>query len=267
VGERFAIYRSLLTASVRSQLAYPVSFALQCAALALIQLQNMVVILVLFSRVGEMGGFSRQEVLLIYSLAGISFGLADLLVGPLDRLGQLVRTGTLDALLLRPLSAMAQICASDFALRQLGRIATGLVVLGYVLATSEISWTPLRVAVLLITPLTGLVLLGAIWVAASATTFWLVESQELPNAVTYGSGLFTSYPVSIFSGWLLRLMAFVVPGAFVAYYPALAILGKPDPLGLPPVLQYSAPLVAVLAAGVAALIWRAGLRHYVGAGS
>jgi ABC-2 type transport system permease protein len=162
---------------------------------------------------------------------------------------------------------MAQICASDFALRQLGKVTTALVVLSSVLATSDIAWTPLRAAVLVITPLTGLVLLGAVWVAASATTFWLVEGQELPNAVTYGSGMFTSYPMSIFSGWLLRLMAFVVPGAFVAYYPALAVLGKPDPLGLPPVLQYSAPLVAVLAAGVAALVWRAGLRHYVGTGS
>ncbi|MGH3883490.1 MAG: ABC transporter permease, partial [Pseudonocardiaceae bacterium] len=230
-------------------------------------LQDMVVILVLFSRVDEMGGFTRQEALLIFGLAGISFGLADMLVGQLDKVGQLVRTGTLDALLLRPLPALTQICVSDFALRRLGKVGTALAVLGYVLATSDISWTPLRVAVLLITPLTGLVLLGAIWVAASATTFWLVEGSELPNTVTYGSGMFTSYPVSIFSGWLLRLMAFVIPGAFVAYYPALAILGKPDPLGLPWVLQYSAPLVAVFAAGVAALVWRAGLRHYVGTGS
>ncbi len=252
---------------MRSQLVYPTSFVLQCAAQALVQLTEVVVILVLFSRISEMGGFTRHEVLLIFSLAGISFGLADMLVGSLDKVGQLVRTGTLDALLLRPLPALTQICVSDFALRRLGRVATGLLVLGYVLVTSEVSWTPLRVTILLITPLTGLVLLAAIWIAASATTFWLVEGSELPNAVTYGSGMFTSYPVSIFSGWLLRLMAFVVPGAFVAYYPALAILGKPDPLGLSPVLQYSAPLVAVLAAGAAALVWRAGLRHYVGTGS
>ncbi|MDQ3760562.1 MAG: ABC-2 family transporter protein [Actinomycetota bacterium] len=267
MDERLAVYRSLVAASVRSQLAYPTSFALQWAAQALVQLEDMVIILVLFSRIDEMGGFTRQEVLLIFSLAGISFGLADMLVGSLDKVGQLVRTGTLDALLLRPLPVMTQICASDFALRRLGKVATALTVLGYVLATSEISWTPLRVVMLLITPLTGLILLGAIWVAASATTFWLVAGQELPNAVTYGSGMFISYPVSVFSGWLLRLMAFVVPGAFVAYYPALAILGKPDPLGLPSMLQYSAPLVAVLATGVAALIWRAGLRHYVGTGS
>ncbi|MGH8571912.1 MAG: ABC transporter permease [Gammaproteobacteria bacterium] len=267
MGERFAVYRSLMAASVRSQLAYPTSFALQCAAQALVQLQDMVIILVLFSRIGEMGGFTRLEVLLIFSLAGISFGLADMLVGPLDTVGQLVRTGTLDALLLRPLPALTQICASDFALRRVGKVGTALVVLGYVLVTSDIAWTPVRVAVLLITPLTGLVLLGAIWVTASAAIFWLVEGSELPNAVTYASGMFTSYPVSVFSGWLLRLMAFVIPGAFVAYYPALAILGKPDPLGLHPVLQYSAPLVAVLAAGVAAGVWRAGVRHYVGTGS
>jgi ABC-2 type transport system permease protein len=204
---------------------------------------------------------------LIFSLAGVSFGLADLLIGSLDRVGELVRAGTLDALLLRPVPAMTQICAAEFALRRLGKVVTALAILGYVLATSHIGWTPLRAAMLVITPLTGLVLFGAIWVTATATTFWLLEGQELPNSVTYGSGLFTSYPVSVFSGWLLRLMAFVVPGAFVAYYPALAILGKPDPLGLPAVLPYSAPVVAVLAAGLAALAWRAGLRHYVGTGS
>lgn len=71
MGEHFGVYRGLVAASVRSQLTYPMSFALQCAAQALVQLEDMVVILVLFSRVGVMGGFTRQEVLLIFSLAGI----------------------------------------------------------------------------------------------------------------------------------------------------------------------------------------------------
>jgi ABC-2 type transport system permease protein len=180
VGEHLAVYRSLVAASVRSQLAYPTSFALQCAAQALVQLEDMVIILLLFSRIAEMGGFTRHEVLLIFGLAGISFGLADMLVGALDKVGQLVRTGTLDALLLRPVPVLTQICVSDFALRRLGKVATALAVLGYVLATSDILWTPLRVAVLLITPLTGLMLLGAIWVAASAATFWLVEDRSCP---------------------------------------------------------------------------------------
>jgi putative lipoic acid-binding regulatory protein len=46
VGEHLAVYRHLVMASVRSQLAYPTSFALQCAGQALVQLEDMVVILV-----------------------------------------------------------------------------------------------------------------------------------------------------------------------------------------------------------------------------
>lgn len=56
-------------------------------------------------------------------MAGIAFGLSDLLVGSLSNLGELFRTGTLDALLLRPLPAMAQICLSEFALRRVARSA------------------------------------------------------------------------------------------------------------------------------------------------
>ena len=66
---------------------------------------------------------------------------------------------------------------------------------------------------------------------------------------------------------VIAVDGFVGSGGFVAYYPALAILGKPDPLGLPAVLPYSAPVVAILTTGAAALAWRAGLRHYVGTGS
>jgi ABC-2 type transport system permease protein len=58
-----------------------------------------------------------------------------------------------------------------------------------------------------------------------------------------------------------------VPSAFVAYFPALAILDRPDPLGLPHALRYAAPVVAAAAVGVAALVWRAALRRYQGAGS
>jgi ABC-2 type transport system permease protein len=53
----------------------------------------------------------------------------------------------------------------------------------------------------------------------------------------------------------------------VAYFPALALLGRPDPLGLPAALQWSSPLVALIAVAVAGLIWRSGVRHYQGAGS
>ena len=42
-------------------------------------------------------------------------------------------------------------------------------------------------------------------------------------------------------------MIFVIPIAFVAYFPSLYLLDKDDPLGLPAALQFASPVVAVAA--------------------
>jgi ABC-2 type transport system permease protein len=53
----------------------------------------------------------------------------------------------------------------------------------------------------------------------------------------------------------------------VAYYPALVLLGRPDPLGLPEWVGWCSPLVAVAAAALAGIAWRFGVRHYRSTGS
>ena len=261
------VYRPLLASRVRGQLAYPLSFGLDVLAQGIGQAIELVVILVLFGRVTSLGGFSADEVLLIYALAGISFGLADLVVGQLDELPRWIRTGELDVLMVRPLPVLAQLVTADLQLRRLGRVLVGVAVLAVVLTRAPIVWSPLTVVLLVVTPLVGAVIIGAIWVATCAVSFWVIEGRELANAFTYGSSLSTAYPLTVFAPWLRRLLTFVVPAAFVAYYPVLAILGRPDPLGLPAGVRYAAPLVAVAAVAVAALIWRAAVRHYQGAGS
>src|SRR3712207_8942673 len=44
--------------------------------------------------------------------------------------------------------------------------------------------------------------------------------------------------------------------------PSLYLLDRPDPLGLPPICRFLAPLVAVAFALVAGGLWRFGVAHY-----
>jgi ABC-2 type transport system permease protein len=62
------------------------------------------------------------------------------------------------------------------------------------------------------------------------------------------------------------LLAYLIPMGFVVYFPALYVLDKPDPLGLPRFLQFSSPVIAVAAALVAGAMWRFAVRHYRSAG-
>jgi len=261
------VYRRIVASRIRSQLSYRTSFVLDVVAQVLGQSIELVAILVVFTQVGSLGGFDRDEVVLMYALAATAFGLADLAVGQIEELPEHIRTGELDVLLLRPLGTLAQIISADVALKRLGRVAAGLAVLGYALATSGIDWTPVRVLVALTAPPVGAVIFAAVWVAANSVSFWLVDGREVANSVTYGSNFSTSYPITVYGPWLRRILCFAVPGAFVAYFPALALLGRPDPLGFPEALRYASPLVAAVAVGVAALIWRAGVRRYQGTGS
>jgi ABC-2 type transport system permease protein len=261
------IYPKLIGAKIRSQLVYRASFAVDFLSQVLAQSYELIVILVLFSQVNALGGFTKNEVLLMYAFAGTAFGVADLFAGQLDNLPTYIRTGTFDVLLMRPLGTLPQIMVSDIRLRRIGRITGALAVMAYALSHVAVDWTPTKIVLTILTPMAGAVIYSAVWVVACSICFWIVEGREFANAVTYGSNAFTSYPINVYSAPLRWVMAFIVPGAFVAYYPSLTLLGKEDPLGLPGWVGWTSPLVAALAATVAGLVWRFAVRHYRGTGS
>ena len=260
-------YAQIIRSRLRGQLQYRLSFALDCLSDLVTQGAELVAIVVLFAHVDAVGGFDRQEVLLVYALAAVGFGLADLVVGQVGTLPGHVRTGTFDVLLMRPISALWQIATSDLQLRRVGRLIVGLGTLCLVLATVDIDWTVARVLLVLTTPLAGATIIGSVWIISTATSFWFVDTQEVTVATTHGTNLFASYPLTVFSGWLRTLMAFVIPSAFVSYYPTLALLGRPDPLGGPPWLAWAGTVVSVLTALACAAGWRFAVRHYQGTGS
>jgi ABC-2 type transport system permease protein len=59
----------------------------------------------------------------------------------------------------------------------------------------------------------------------------------------------------------------VVPLALAIYVPALGVLGRQGPPGLPASLAWLAAPAAAAFLAAGGLAWRGGVRHYVGAGS
>jgi ABC-2 type transport system permease protein len=269
VGEVVALvslYRRLVGAHVRSQLQYRLSFALNFVGMVLIALLDFVAILIIFQQIPALAGWSVEEVALLYGIACISFGLADLAIGHLDLFPNMIREGTFDQILVRPLPSLFQVIASDFALRRLGKAAQGLAVLFVALAQADIDWSMGRLAMVPIAIVTGTVIYSAVWIALATVAFWIVDAIEFVNAFTYGGNFLSQYPLNVFARWLRGLVLFVVPISFVAYFPALYILDKPDELGLPDALRFFSPVVAVAAALAAHLAWSHAVRHYRSAG-
>ncbi|MEJ3656119.1 ABC-2 family transporter protein [Actinomycetes bacterium KLBMP 9759] len=261
------VYQRIVASRLRGRLAYPTSFVLDVLGQAIGQMIELVVILVLFTTVGSLGGFRPDEVMLIYGMASIAFGLAHITAGQVEQLPEYIRTGEFDVMLLRPLNTLAQVLTADVELRRLGRLLVGLCVMAWAVGHVDVEWTPLHVLIAVLAPIFGALILGSIWVATNAISFWLVDAREFANAFTYGSNFSTAYPITMYGAWLRGFMCFAVPSAFVAYFPTLALLDRPDPLGLPEALRYASPLAAAASVLVAGFIWRSGIRHYQGTGS
>jgi ABC-2 type transport system permease protein len=266
VVEPILLWRRLIGAQVRSQLQYRLSMTLDFVGSGLISFVDFLAVLVIFHNVPRLDTWTVREVALLYALSSISFALTDMLIGHLDLFPQLIRTGNFDVLLVRPRSTLLQVFGSDFAVRRLAKAVQGVAVLVYALSALELHWTAWRIVALVACVPVGCVIFGSVWVVGACIAFWTTDGGEFTNAFTYGGNFMAQYPIDIYSAWLRRFLAYIVPLAFVCYFPALFVLGKPDPLGLPRVLDFSSPAVAAVAACVAGLVWRFAVRHYRSAG-
>jgi ABC-2 type transport system permease protein len=267
VADALALYARLVAAQVRSQLQYRVSFVLDLTGMFLISFLDFVAVLILFENVPALAGWSLHEVAFLYASTCISFALVDLVIGHLDLFPRMIREGTFDLVLVRPRGTLLQVIASDFALRRLGKAFQGVLVFGFALGGLDVDWNAGRVAMVGVMLVAGALIVAAVWIAGATIAFWTIDGGEFTNAFTYGGNFLTQYPISIYGDWLRRFLAFVVPMAFVCYFPALYVLDKPDPLGFPRALQFASPLVALAAAVVEGFVWTFAVRRYRSVGS
>lgn len=194
VRDGLRAYRMIAAMWIRSTMAYRASFAMTTFGNFAATSFDFVAILLMFSQVDELGGFTLPEIALLYGTSAVAFGLADLMIGSMDRLGRRVRDGTLDTLLVRPVPVLAQVAADKFALRRLGRVSQGLFVLGYALTTLDIAWTPVKVLMIPLMVCSGGLIFAAVFIGGAAFQFVAQDASEVQNAFTYGGATLLQYP-------------------------------------------------------------------------
>jgi len=265
------IYRKLISAQVRAQMQYRTSFVLEMIAQFVGNILDFVVVIIFFSRLTALGGWTLPEIGLLYGLSGVAFGLADMIIAGFDYAyfgPNMVRLGEFDRVLIRPISAFLQVLTAQFTLKRLGRIGQGAIVLGWALIALAEVWTPLKIGYMVIAISSGTFFFAGLFIFGSGISFWTVDSLETMNMATYGGQFMTQYPMTIYGDFMRAFFTFVIPMAFINYYPALWLLDKPDPLGGPvTLLALIAPLVCLLMFVIGVQLWRTGVRHYTSTGS
>jgi ABC-2 type transport system permease protein len=265
VLDNLRLYGRYIGISFRGQMQYRASFIMLSLGHFLMTGLEFAGIWALFARFESLGDWSLPEVALFYGIINVSFSLCDATSRGFDVFS--TKNGEFDRILLRPRSTALQLAGQELTLRRIGRLSQGLLVLLWAAHTLGIPWTPDRILLLLFTILGGACLFYGLIVFQATLSFWTTESLEIFNTMTYGGVETAQYPLAIYRPWFRRFFTYVIPLACISYYPSLALLDRPDPLGSTVLFQWFAPFIGIAFLILSLQVWQFGVRHYRSTGS
>jgi len=268
-GLGLRVYGHLAAAGLRGRVRRPSTLLLRVLGTGLIILADAFGVALLVQRFGGLAGWSAPEVVLLVGIGATGQGLG-LLFG--DRLeptyfSELIRRGTFDQVLVRPTSPLGWLVASQVEIRYLGRLVVGAGMVAWAADRAGVQWSAGHLLVALLAVVCCGLLVLSVCVLGAALTFATVEGSEVVNILIYGGVSLNGFPVQIYGSVLRFVFVWLVPFALAVYVPALVLLGRAGPPGVPSALVWATPVATAGFAGLAALGWRRGLRHYVGTGS
>ena len=211
----------------------------------------------------SIGGWKREEVLFIYGYSMIAMAIFTTFAINLYQFGnRYIIQGQFDRVLLRPLNSLCQVLFESFNLESVGSLLTGLCVLWYSAAHLHIHLGFFDFLWIAVSGLSGGIILISVFVVVSSLSFHFEDrmgiSPPIFNLINFGR-----YPTPIFNRLLQILLSFVIPFAFVAFYPATHFFDRPGFEAL----CYATPLVALVLSLLAAASWKFGVSRYESTGN
>jgi len=229
---------------------------------------NYLGIWILFDKFDSMKGWSFYEVVFLYSLNLLTYGLSGFFFwSPMKQLGYMVQHGDFDSILIRPMNPFFHMIARNFNTSFFVNIVMAGIVFGICFNRLGIAWSPANIFWLVIFIFGAFLVQCSMFIFGGSLSFWVVNSSPFINTFIYGIRHFVDYPISVYDTVIRALLTFVVPYAFVNFYPAAYFLNKSDDMLFFPALQYATPLVGVILFLLAYKVWSIGIRRYESTGS
>lgn len=263
------VYAALAMASLRSNVQRPATLVVRLVGSALVAICEAFGVVLLVDRFGSIAGWRAPQIIVLAALVFTGQGIANAVGNRLrpDDISLVIRRGTFDQVLTRPVSPLGFVMTSYVELRFIGRSLAGAGLLVWAGERANVDWTPTHVGVALLAVVCCAVVEFSLMVLGAAMTFYTVQGSEAVTMVLDGGGYLVSFPMDVYGPAMRALFTWVFPFALAVYVPALTLLGRHGPPGLGAGLLWVSPLAAGWLAVAAWLGWRRAIRHYVGAGS
>lgn len=263
-----ALFLHYVRLRVRERMEYRGAFLLGLGSQMLGYAASYLVIWLTLQRFESIGGWDWPEIAFLYSLNVLTYAMgAAFTYSQMYGLEEMVKQGTFDSFLIRPINLYLSLMAQVFNVGYAGHMLLSTGILIWAVTRLDIAWTPLNIVFLAGSLISGMCIQAGALTLIGAWTFTQVRSDVL--FWFYGSlRQFQDYPISIFATGMQIVLTTAIPLAFTSYYPAMILLGKGDKDGgaLPVWIGWLSPFVGPIVLWGAYRLWMRGVDRYQGAG-
>ncbi|MEO6862277.1 MAG: ABC transporter permease [Microcoleus sp.] len=260
MGRYLQVLKLFWGAAIAAELEYRINFVLATLS-SLGNLAGSLFGLSLFYRTGyTFAGYSWEQALVVLGIFTVLQGFSSTFLAPnLSRIVDRVQEGTLDFVLLKPISSQFWLSANTVSPWGIPDLIFGA---GLLLYAANKLGVPMGNYFLTAIPLLfGTITLYSIWFMLGATSIWFVKIHNVTEVLR---GLLEAgrFPMAAYPATYRFFFTFVVPVAFLTTVPAEAMLGRGD-------------IVWIAGAGILAIgllffsryFWQFALRFYTSASS
>ncbi len=256
------IYRKILVQDLKSKMSYRADFVISNIGMIVSNLVGFVTFYILFQNFPSINGWTMYEMLFLYGFSLVALTPVQCFFDNNWNLRYAVKTGDFIKYCFRPINIFFYYISEDFDVKGLGQMAFGVGTLVYAWNHLALPVTFVTVGQTVLFLIAASLFMIAIMNFAAATCFWIQNSGYI-MVIMFRFKDFAKYPASIFNKVFKLIFTFVIPIAFIAYYPSLVVL-RPDNI---PLLSWLSPVIGLIFFYLSYRFWLLGARKYDGTGS
>ena len=258
----FKLYLKYFKIQFAAMLEYRKSFIVSVIAQIVSSLFSFLSILFLFDRFGNIEGYTFKDILICFAVAYFGFSISECFFRGFDHFAQILSNGEFDRMLTRPRNLVIQVLGTKIEFQKIGKAITGIITLTIVIMYNKQLLQIDKLITIFLMICGTIIIYSGLFVIKAAITFFTTQSLEIMNIFTDGGRDLSQYPLNIYKEWVLDFFTYILPLAFVNYYPLLYLIDKSENI-----LYAISPILSILFLIPCYVLWKIGVKKYKSIGS
>ena len=257
------IYLFFLKSSFQLFMSHRFNFFMGAFANILWTVSQLITVNYLFTKIPSFQGWSLADLILLLSFGQVYVYVSAMIFDlNLNKLPDKIISGAFDRMLTKPINILFLSSFEQLSIATLIPMITTVTPLMLYGMINRSSFQLLDLFFATITLILGIITLYFLSLAISGLTFFFEDIQSIKEYVVMRTIDLARIPLSIFPQLIQSVLTFVIPTAFIAYYPAQIIRHQTDLF----FIFFIQAFLLVIFYLTAQIIWKAGLKKYSGIG-